>query len=177
MKKSAKGAAAAAVAGVLLLGGAGSLAYWTADTAVGGGDIASGKIGLSAPDCGSGWFYDVQEDQAGEVYEAGDTLVPGDVISKNCRFEITAVGNHLRASLEVTSTNFTPVNELSADLTASARFSIARGGFPNEITEANNGDIVIAYISVTFDPVSGNESQDLTTVLDDITVTAKQVHN
>ncbi|MEJ7634287.1 alternate-type signal peptide domain-containing protein [Aeromicrobium sp.] len=177
MKKSTKGAAAAAIAGILLLGGAGTLAYWTADTDVDGGDIASGKISLSTPDCGDGWTFDALEDEAGEAYGAGDSLVPGDVISKVCTFDITAVGNHLRASLEVTDASFTPANDLSADITADATYTIGGTAIPSEITETSNGSTVTATISVTFDPTSGDESQDLTTVLDDITVSAEQVHN
>ena len=48
MKKSTKGAVAAAAAGVLLLGGAGSLAYWTADGAADGGSITAGGIATPA---------------------------------------------------------------------------------------------------------------------------------
>ncbi len=56
MKKATKGAIAAAGAGVLLLGGAGTLAYWTADGAAAGSDITAGDLDLTAGTC-SGWTY------------------------------------------------------------------------------------------------------------------------
>jgi len=179
MKKSTKGAVAAAAAGVLLLGGAGSLAYWSDDAIVDGGDIASGQISLDDADCGDGWTFDDGEVEAGEAYEAGDTIVPGDVITKVCTFDITAVGNHLRATLDVTDAGFTTLNALVEDLVVDADFVVdgAAIGDDTEITEANNGDTVTATISVTLPGTSGNESQDLDAVLRDITVTATQVHN
>ena len=175
MKKSTKGAAAAAAAGVLLLGGAGSLAYWSSSVDVPGGTINSGSLALSTPACGA-WTLDSLESAPG-TYVAGDPLVPGDVLTKTCTTTITATGNHLRATLGVTGTGFTPVNNLSADLTASAVFTVGANPIPAEITEANNGNVVSAAITVTFDPESGNESQSLGTVLNAVTVTADQIHN
>jgi alternate signal-mediated exported protein len=176
MKKSYKGAAAAAAAGILLLGGAGSLAYWSSTQDVPGGTINSGSLALSTPACGA-WSLDALEPGPPATFTNGDPLVPGDVLTKTCTFSITATGNHLRATLGVTNTSFTPVNDLSADLNASAVFTVAGNPIPAEITETNNGNVVSAAITVTFDPASGNESQSLSTVLNAITVTANQVHN
>jgi alternate signal-mediated exported protein len=176
MKKSYKGAVAAAAAGVLLLGGAGSLAYWSSSVDVPGGTINSGSLALSTPACGA-WTLDTLEPAPPVTFTDGDPLVPGDVLTKTCTTTITATGNHLRATLGVTGTGFTPVNELSADLAASAVFTVGANPIPAEITEANNGNVVSAAITVTFDPASGNESQSLGTVLNAITVTANQIHN
>jgi len=176
MKKSTKGAAAAAAAGVLLLGGAGSLAYWSSTATVPGGAISSGSLALSTPVCGT-WTLDTLEDPP-TAYTTGDKLVPGDVLKKSCTFSIAATGNHLRATLGVTSTSFTPVNALSADLTAGAVFTTTPGvtPLPASITDLDNGKVVTAAITVTFNPASGNSTQNLATVLNDITVTANQVH-
>ncbi len=175
MKKSYKGALAASAAGVLLLGGAGSLAYWSSTQDVPGGTINSGSLALGIPACGD-WTLDSGEDVP-LVYADGDPLVPGDVLTKICTFTITATGNHLRATLGVTDAEFTEVNDLSDDLDASAVFTVGANPIPAEITEDNDGDTVSAAITVTFDPLSGNESQLETAVLDDITVTADQIHN
>jgi alternate signal-mediated exported protein len=175
MKKSYKGAVAAATGGILLLGGAGSLAYWSATQDVPGGTINSGSLALSTPSC-AGWTLDTLEEPP-TTYVDGDPLVPGDVLTKTCTFAITATGNHLRATLGVTDTSFTPVNDLSADLTADAEFAIAGNAIPAEITDENDGDVVSAAITVTFDPTSGNESQSGSTVLGAITVTADQIHD
>ena len=51
MKKSTKGALAASSAAVLLLGGAGSLAFWSDSQDVGSANITSGELTLGAPDC------------------------------------------------------------------------------------------------------------------------------
>ncbi len=176
MKKSYKGAAAAAAAGVLLLGGAGSIAYWSSTQDVPGGTINSGSLALSTPACGA-WTLDNAEPAPPVAYTNGDPLVPGDVLTKTCTFTITATGDHLRATLGVTDTSFTPVNDLSDDLDATAVFTVGANPIPAEITEANNNQVVSAAITVTFDPTSGNESQSKSTVLDAITVTADQVHN
>ena len=47
MNKASKGALAALAAGVLLLGGAGSLAFWTDTAEVAGGAINSGELSLT----------------------------------------------------------------------------------------------------------------------------------
>lgn len=51
MKKSTKGAVAAAATAVLLLGGGTSLAYWTATGTAAGGSITAGTLTLSAATC------------------------------------------------------------------------------------------------------------------------------
>ncbi|GAA1728619.1 alternate-type signal peptide domain-containing protein [Aeromicrobium alkaliterrae] len=179
MKKSTKGALAAGAAAVILLGGAGTLAYWTADTTIDGGDINSGQLLLSAADCGDEWTLDTGEDAPGAEFIPGTTLiVPGDVITKTCEFDITATGDHLRATLAPSDAEFSsPANALSDDLTIDATYTIGGVAAPAEITEANDGDTVVAVVSVTFDSASTNESQDLAATLDTITITATQVHN
>ena len=75
MKKSTKGALAAAAAGSLLLGGAGSLAYWTDAETVGGGSIASGHLKLLPV----GTLRDVPADRR-RVGIHRDKIVPGDTL-------------------------------------------------------------------------------------------------
>ena len=60
MKKSTKGAFAAAAAGSLLLGGAGSLAYWTDASTVDGKAITSGHLQLNpiTATCDDSWQLD-----------------------------------------------------------------------------------------------------------------------
>ena len=178
MKKSTKGALAAAAAGFLLLGGAGTLAYWSDDQDVPGGDIVSGRLELSAPDCGTGWTLDDGEDPAGAPFGVGSKLVPGDVLTKVCTFGITAQGDHLRATLDVTDADFSSANAFTDELAVDADFQIDGAAAPAEITEDNDGDTLTATITVTFDgPAATNASQNQTAVLDAITVTAQQVHD
>lgn len=177
MKRSTKGALAASAAGILLLGGAGSLAFWSATVSVPGGTIASGELKLSTPACGDGWLLDAGEATASDPYAPGDQVVPGDVITKVCTFDITALGDHLRATLGVTGGDFAAANALTADLDIAATFQIDAVDIPAEITEANHGDTVTATISVTFDETSLNGTQDLTATLNAVTIAAQQVHS
>jgi alternate signal-mediated exported protein len=181
MKRSTKGAIAAGGAAVLLMGGAGTLAYWTATGTVDGGSFTSGELKLLNEDCdgagggtGTGWFFDSGEVTNGKEYAAGDLLVPGDVLSKTCTFDIKATGEHLRATLA--ATGGTDSGALAASLTPSAAF-IVDGGAVTEITEGNDGDVLSATVSVTFDPAANNTTQNISGVLADYVVTLTQAHN
>ena len=78
MKKSTKGALAAGAAAALLLGGAGSLAYWTDAATVNGGQITSGSMDLTATDCSSATWLHIEDDSV------VTTIVPGDTVYKVC---------------------------------------------------------------------------------------------
>ena len=177
MKRSTKGALAASAAAILLLGGAGSLAFWSATVNVPGATIASGELKLSTPDCGDGWLLDAGEATASDPYAPGDRVVPGDVITKVCTFDITATGDHLRATLDVTGGGFAAANTLTADLDVDATYQIDGVDIPAEITEANHGDTVTATIAVTFDEASLNATQELSATLNAVTIAAAQVHS
>lgn len=172
MKKSYKGAMAASAAGVILLGGAGSLAYWNATGDVPGGDITSGELKLTGGTCGD-WLLD-----GGDTFTpASSKVVPGDSITKTCTFTVVATGDHLTADLSVTQPNVTGDTPLSTDLTASGSYEVG-GNAVTQITEANDGDTLEAEVTVTF-PIGGsvdNTSQDQTATLSAFTVTATQVH-
>ena len=73
MNKSTKGALAASSAAVLLLGGAGSLAFWSDSQDVGSANITSGELDLSAPDCAD----DLLAGTHGWQLDGGDCLRPG----------------------------------------------------------------------------------------------------
>ena len=55
MNRSTKGAIAAGAAAVLLMGGAGSLAFWTADGDVDGGTVTAGTLSLTDLECDTTW--------------------------------------------------------------------------------------------------------------------------
>jgi alternate signal-mediated exported protein len=177
MKKTTKGALAALAGGTLVFGGAGSLAYWNGAETVTGSAIDSGTFTLSAPDCSSaGGTHDWQFDGGATFTPGTDTVVPGDVLTKVCVFELELVGNHISATLGADSAAFTNTNGLTAELVPSAVFTIA--GDPMPATISDEGTFTIqADISVTFDGAAAtNTSQTLQAALDDITVTATQTH-
>lgn len=179
MRKSTKGAVAAAAAGALLLGGAGSLAYWNSEQTIGGGSIASGTLTLTqeAGQVCSDWTLDAA---GATAYMPGTTLVvPGDVITKTCDYTVTASGAHLAASLTMDATSITGDVDLAAALTPAATYTL--GASPvttgQSITSADDGAVLHAVISVTFNTAtSGVTAQGMTASLADIVVGLTQTH-
>ena len=95
MRNSIKAALAATAGAGLLLGGAGSLAYWNDATEVQPDTtLTSGTLDLGAPTCAS-WKLDDDSD----FTPASDTIVPGDSLTRTCQFQISATGDHLTAQL------------------------------------------------------------------------------
>jgi alternate signal-mediated exported protein len=180
MKKSTKGAIAASAAGVLLLGGAGSLAYWNATQDAGSADIKSGNITLSAPDCTTaGGSHDWQLEN-GDTYVPGTTkVVPGDTISKVCDMTLVLTGEHIGATLTFDSAGLTPAatdtTSLATELTPNATFTVDGAAY-TPITDPGTHD-VRATVSVDFDgPLATNASMNGDVSLDAINVLAEQTH-
>ncbi|HWI44213.1 MAG TPA: alternate-type signal peptide domain-containing protein [Nocardioides sp.] len=177
MKKTTKGAVAAATGGALLLGGAGTLAFWSDSKDVGGGAIDSGTLSLTqetGQTC-SAWTLD-----GGDAYTPGTTLVvPGDAITRSCTYTVNATGEHLAADLGIESTSITGGNDLADSLVPAATYTLdgvaAVDG--DQITAANDGDVLVATISVTFDSaVTGLTAQNESAALEDITISLQQHH-
>lgn len=173
MKKSTKGALAAAAAGTLLLGGAGSLAFWNATATVDGSTVSAGSLTLSGDDC-SEWVLDNGEVVGGA--DLADSIVPGDQITKTCTYTIGATGDHLRATLGTTGGSAT--GDLASVVTVTPSFDVG-GSAVTEITEANDGDTLTAKIVLDFPygATADNSSQLDSLDLSDYVVTATQVHN
>lgn len=175
LTRTTKGAVAAGVAAALLLGGAGTLAYWTDTETVEGTQINSGELKLGTPACGTGngWLLD------GNVPFTTQLIVPGDVLTKVCTIDLIATGEHIGADLTVSTAAFSATNPLTAQLTPSATFKV-NGATRTHITEADatgTGEIV-ATIMVTFDgPAATNDSQALQATLQNVAVTATQTHD
>jgi alternate signal-mediated exported protein len=180
MKNSMKGALAAGAAAVLLLGGAGSLAYWSDSATVNGGVISSGSLTLDAGTCDAGWTHVVGGAAVVEV-------VPGDAIAKDCRFTIGAAGDNLSAlpttpgAVTYTVTPTSP--SLSLDVAATYDIAGAVIDQTSVITEDNDGDTLVAHIVVTMPfgsaedaatPININDTQGLTATLDGLQVTLTQ---
>jgi alternate signal-mediated exported protein len=180
MNRSTKGALAVAAAGALLLGGAGSLAYWNSSQTVAGGSIASGTLTLTqeAGQSCTDWALDAAG--GATTYTPGSTLVvPGDVITKTCDYTVHASGAHLAAHLTMDATTITGSNDLSAALVPGATYTLATVPVVDgqAITSSDDGAVLSATITVTFDSgTSGVTAQGLTAGLDDIVVSLVQTH-
>lgn len=190
MKKSTKGAVAAAAAGVLLIGGVGSLAFWSDSITIGSDTINSGHLSLDDTNLGVDpdpavttddgcakvkWTLDSDEPDS-EFDPLTDEIVPGDVLTKVCTFDVSAVGNHLKADLSATGGAVSGA-DLAPPVTSNAVFTVA-GGALTSITEDNDEDELKATITLTFPyGVENNDSQDKSLNLTAYTVTATQVHS
>lgn len=185
MKKTTKGALAAAAAGTLLLGGAGSLAFWTASQTATGGSFTTGTLTLSTPTC-TGWTY-ATGNPNGNVGGAVTLVVPGDVIAKTCDFTVGATGDNLKATLGAPSnvSISTPAGTTSFKGEANTTFTLNSVAIANgaTVTSADNGHTLAATFTVTFDHgtdgtgspvVNWNDTQSKTSNLGDLTVSLTQ---
>ncbi len=184
MKKSTKGAIAASAAGVLLLGGAGSLAYWTATGDAPGSSVQAGELKLSAGTCDANWVYAGGTKSGGTV----TAIVPGDVISKVCKFTILAKGDNLSATptlpatvpITVTPNATGPATSFQA--TTAATYTTSPNGLAGgKVTSINDGNTLNATIKVTFpfgtapaNAINNNDTQLITATLDKLTVSLLQ---
>ncbi|MBO9521286.1 MAG: alternate-type signal peptide domain-containing protein [Nocardioidaceae bacterium] len=179
MNKSTKGALAAAAAGTLLLGGAGSLAFWTSQQTVDGTSITSGHLKLNTPDCGQGWTLD-----GGDEY-TDQLLVPGDSLTQVCTFTVDAAGEHLTADFDVTGGADTGAADLLDETTVTATYKVTHNGTTTTVGTSDvpiaDGDTVTVDLKLNWP--YGSEDNDsnvvggLTESLSDITVTATQHHS
>jgi alternate signal-mediated exported protein len=177
MKKSTKGALAAGAAGVLLLGGAGSLAYWTDTSTVTGDTITAGRLALSDPSCGE-WMLGDASPLADD-----DKIIPGDELTRVCTFTVDATNARMRAAFDVSAPGFDTDDSAAAildELAVNATYEVTHAGATSSVTTpavVENNDVITATIKVTFDYDADNvqNSQDLSATLNEITVTAKQL--
>ena len=145
MQKSTKGALAASAAAVLLLGGAGSLAYWTDAATVDGGSITSGHLKLTTPSCG-GWTID-----GGAAFNATTgRVVPGDTLTKVCTFSVDASGDHLKANFTAAAAANTGDSALLSKVTIGATYKVGATTVSGTAVPVANGDTVTATITVDF---------------------------
>jgi alternate signal-mediated exported protein len=185
MKKSTKGALAAAAAGTLLLGGAGSLAFWNDATNVSGTSITSGHLKLTNSTCATAdWILDEGAGAPHEATYSTQLLVPGDKLTKTCTIDVDAAGDHLAATFSADDTSTNPAsNALLDELNVDATYAVNAGapGDGQSAVAIADGDTITVKLSVswpygTLDNDS-NVSTGLTAALNDISVTATQSDN
>lgn len=117
MNKLVKGALAGAAGIALLLGGAGTFAYWNSSYGVQGGTIIAGQLKIADDGVAGVW-----KDQTGTVINlATYHIVPGDVLTYSDSVNLTATGNNLVATLGLASGSIVGSTSAAAD-TALAGF-------------------------------------------------------
>lgn len=182
MKKQTKAAIAVGAGAILLLGGAGSLAYWNDTTTIPGGKIDSGQLSL-APCAGGGAWTDTNKANA-PIDINLFKIVPGDTVAFACNSTINATGNNLKATL---TADVLPTvggnNELAAALnttvTATVGGTTLPAGSPGvQITPAAGAQSANLKVSITFNAAtSGTVAQNQSVNLSAMTLNLVQNPN
>jgi len=179
MNKPTKGALAAAAAGVLLLGGAGTLAFWTDTETTPGVTINTGHLDLTDLDCGTGWTLD-----GGTAYTS-QLLVPGDSLTKTCTAQLDIAGTHFtQADFAVTvPSDLTGSAALLAELSAPVIDVTVNGSPQASATNVAVADGDAVAVAITIEWPYGVEDNDTNVVggvsatLDQISIKVTQNHD
>jgi alternate signal-mediated exported protein len=108
---------------------------------------AAGELTLTEDSC-TAWAFDDGETTAGVAY-TGQPIVPGDVLTTDCSYTLVATGEHMRATFAVVDP--TASGALAAGLTVAQSLTLNAVPVtpPAEIEEGTHA--LSATISVTFD--------------------------
>lgn len=173
MERLTKAALATGCAAAILLGGAGTLAFWTDEGISTGTDVASGTLAVTDGACGD-WTLD----GGGAVTEG---IVPGDTVTTDCALTVGGTGDHLAlGDITVTAPTWAETNALTAVLTVDVESATLDGAeltlpLVDPVTVEAASDLVVT-VSAEFPEDSGNETQALTATLDSVAVQVTQAH-
>lgn len=166
MKKTTKGALAAGSAAVLLMGGAGTLAFWSDTGNADAGTITAGEFDLGDVVCGDDWL---------EGTDAITLLVPGDTVTKTCTGTLSITGEHVGATVDLTPTSVAAAEaafgdeiDITATLTAPVGGAVSAPG--------DHAVTVTITVDFPYGPAT-NDSQGDTAALDTLALEAVQVHD
>jgi len=165
MKKSTKGAVACGAAALILAGGAGSMAAWTASSpSTGGGTASSGHLTVTATSAPA-WTWSAGG--TGAFNPSSDTLSPGDAVHLTGTYTLGIKGTNLKATAAVTNAG---ASGLPAGLTFTPD---AIGGTLTNLTQANDGQTVTAGGVLSFDS-SATSSMDTSVNVSGLSLTLTQ---
>lgn len=138
MKKTTKGALAAGAAAVLLAGGAGTYAAWTATSpSIQGGTVTTGHLTVTQkPGSTTGWTW-VGGAKDGLALTSTDTIAPGDKVSYTGTYVLGIKGTNLTAKVDVTTANG---GTIPAELTWTPTSNTSLTG----LNESDSGDEIVA---------------------------------
>ena len=179
MKKVTKAAVAAAAAGALLLGGAGTFALWNDTVDVNAGAVTTGHLTMSTD--GTGTWADISIPAAPTGFApATDLLVPGDIVEFTQDVTIEATGKNLKAKLSNGAlTGGTPLPaDVSVDVAVDDEDSVAgliKEAETGVLTFTGSGTYTVPVkVKVTF-AESATASMDAPVTLGNLTLTLDQV--
>ena len=187
MERLTKAAIATGGAAVLLLGGAGTMAYWTAQGTATGTALVSGTLEATDGSC-TAWEFDESDGGDGTVDglvggEPADILiVPGDTVVTACTVTVKGTGDHLKVTADLDSEpSFVETTPLAAALAPEVEVvSVLVGDVDVTTTgvDLSDGAEVDLVVTVTVQFPYGDAPDDttkgLTATLDDLTITVTQ---
>ncbi|MCK0115554.1 alternate signal-mediated exported protein [Isoptericola sp. CG 20/1183] len=174
MKRLTKAALATGGGALLLLGGAQTLAYWTADGTATGTDMTAGTLTMSDGTCGE-WLLD-------DGTPVTEGIVPGDTLSTTCTLAVGGTGDHLAlGEITVSDPAWAEANALTAALDVSLAEATLGGTaltlpLVEPVPVAATDELVVS-VDAVFDTTAGNDTQGLVAALEDITVQVTQAHD
>lgn len=203
MRTSVKAALAGVAGTALLLGGAGSLAFWNDTETQDGGTIQAGALNLTDANCGDGWVVTDTTTKL-DLFDADYRIIPGTSLTRTCTFTLRVSGTvtgKLKldsgpATLDPSGTDSTLKNELTYEAsyvvggTGGASGPIAQTQ-SHDFTVADNGKVLTAITTVALplgttannasnsmlgDKVGDVDRVSLKAVLDAVTVSVEQTH-
>ena len=148
MKKLVKGAIATAVGSALLMGGAGTFAYWNDSVGITGGTIVAGNLAVADATPTDG-VWTVQKDGTGTATTvpniASFVASPGDKFTYTKTVKITATGNNLVATLALTPGSIVAATPASAANTALASYLTSTSTIAATGTGVSAGTVAGTY--------------------------------
>ncbi len=154
MNKLVKGSVAAAVGIALLMGGAGTLAFWNDQASIAGGTITAGTLSIAVPSTApstDGWKSGTTAIPSISAFR----IVPGDTLTYTKTFTVTATGNNLTATAGIGALSIVGASSSAADtalaalLTKSATFTV--GGVTTTTVNAAAGtQTVVVTATIAF---------------------------
>lgn len=167
MNKLTKAGIATAAGIALLMGGAGTLAFWNDGAGLGGGTVTAGHLTLVSAGDGA-WDEEL------------DFIVPGDTVTYTETLTLSAVGDNLSFELDA---DIDALDTFDA-ITVTPTFVVTDGTTPQTVTPGTavslaEGEYTVQVTVVVDFPwgtgTPGDEDADAEVVLGDIRVTATQV--
>lgn len=168
MNKFAKASIATGAVVLLLLGGAGTLAYWNDQADLSGASIEAGELKLEASEC---------------TWTAAPALwVPGDSASCDTTLTLTAAGDNIRGKLGIDESSIVVDSAAAADqfrIDIAAGTNTGTGSFDPATMEFTGPGAYVIPVTVTIDfpfiaDAEQNESQNAEIDLDGVEFTATQ---
>lgn len=157
MNKLTKAAIAGAAGIALLLGGAGSLAYWNSSATLTGGTVNAGQLTIKA----STTTLPAWKDSKGPINIATYRAIPGAVLTYTASFDVSAVGDNLKANVAITGnsiaavTPLTTANTALATALASSVVTLVNGVAASTVTILPGTQTIVLSVQITW-PFSGD---------------------